>query len=315
MHSRLYSSLYSRLYSSLYPRRSSRSYSRLYVGLFGLLCIAAFAASSADSASAQMDSNVYVLPPRPQGHVADSLDSLYRVRRAQVDQWAARQRAGAVPPNEGLGIYAEIGGLIRTSPADLNQFFAERAFRPDPNDDRSAFRSVDRAFILGAQFRLSRSWGIFVQYEYSGTVFNTIIDSAAPNVKGLEESMDLTEHSFVTGGMMMLYSSQFYRLRALGGLGAVYASTTEEEPASVSARSASAVGVQLNFDLVNDFRIADWGNALIDIMTRTTSTGELKTSAGETIDKPFGRANRAATLSPHASKTAFGFAVGLMINL
>lgn len=265
------------------------------------------------------DTTSYRLPPRESGHTADSLDSLYQARRAMVNQWVARQRPTTLPTEEFASIYAAIGGLIRTSASDVNQYFSERSYRPNPADDRTEYRSVDRDFILGAQFRLSRSWGIFVQYEYAGTLYNTIVDTTkaatAAGVANLVESLDLTEHSLVTGGIVDLYRDRYYALRALGGIGAVYALVAEDEPASGASRSSSAVGFQLDFDVVNEFRIAPWGSAVIDLLTRTTSTGALKTSSGQTLEAPFGRAHHTATLAPRASKTAFGFAIGLRISV
>lgn len=264
----------------------------------------------------QKDSNAYELPARMYGHISDSLDSVYKARRATVSAWVARQNTSPISSRDFVSLYAELGGLIRTSAADINQYFSERSYRPNSSDDRSQYRSADRDITLGAEFRLSRSWGVFVQYEFAANYYNTIIDSIAPaNARNLEEALDLTEHSLVTGGMVLLYEDKYYQLRALGGIGGVYAIVSEEEPSSGATRSASASGLQLNFDLVNEFRIGTWGSALIDLLTRSTSTGTLKTSDGQTLAQPFGSTSHSVATSPDASKTAFGFAVGLRVAL
>lgn len=286
---------------------------RFALALISLLLLAALHNST--NAQVRSDSAGYQLPPRQQKRVADSLDSVYNVNRAKVDKWLQEHRVASGPREEFASLYFELGGVVRINAKDLNQYFAERAFRPDALSDRTAFRASDFAFTIGSLFRLSRSWGIFVEYDFTGTYFNTIIDSSTISINGYEESLDLTEHALVTGGIVRVYSDRFYELSAVGGVGGVFALTYEEEPKSNATRSAHATGIQLNFDLVNDFRIGSWGGARIDLMTRSTSTGELKTSGGETLSAPFGKANLSTSIAPTASKTTFGFLVGLLIDL
>lgn len=287
---------------------------RLAIALFALLLLT-FVGSIGAYAQVKHDTLVYEVPRAPNRQLADSLDSAYRANRAMIDKWLRDHRVAPGPREEFASLYLLFGGLIRVSPRDINQYFAERAFRPDPHSDRTAYRSSDFAFILGADFRLSRTWGLFVEYDYTGTFFNTIIDASTSGVNGLEESLDLTEHALVTGGMVQLYGDRFYRLHAVGGLGGVFALVDEGEPATNASRTSSATGLQLNFDLTNDFRIGSWGGVRINLMTRSTMTGRLKTSAGQTLDAPFGKAQRTTTIAPTASKSTFGFFIGLLIDL
>jgi hypothetical protein len=281
----------------------------------GLLVLLSAFGSERASAQVRHDSISYEVPRPPDRKLADSLDSAYRASRAMIDKWIREHRVAPGPREEFASLYFMIGGLIRVSPRDINQYFAERAFRPDPQSDRTAYRSSDFAFTIGANFQLSRTWGLFVEYDYTGTFFNTIIDASTSGVNGLEESLDLTEHALVTGGTVQLYGDRFYHLHAIGGLGGVFALVDEEEPATNASRTSSATGLQLNFDLANDFRIGSWGGARIDLMTRSTMTGRLKTSSGQTLDAPFGKAQRRTSIAPAASKSTFGFLVGLFIDL
>jgi hypothetical protein len=244
------------------------------------------------------------------------LESAYRARKLQLDQWIRTQRATAHPQEDFLSVYAGYGGFIQILAHDLNQFFSERAIRPDPLSDRNLYGTVDREIILAGQAQLARSWGIYVEYDFTAKFSNTIVDSATPgpqNLSGAEEELDLYEHSLVVGGMVIIYSGPFYRLRANGGFGAVYALTSETESPSGAARSASAIGNQVNFDLLNDFRVATGASFTLDLLIRTVTTGELKTSSGQTIDAPFGIRTAPLTIKPTASNIVYGAAAGLVI--
>ena len=250
---------------------------------------------------------------RPSQDSLKAYDSLYRARRAMLDQWISEQRKAAHPQEDFLSIYASYGAYLQILPKDLNQFFSERTLRPNPLSDRNNYGTVDRAIILGGQAQLSRAWGIYLEYDYTAKFFNTIVDDTShgpQSISGIEEELDLNEHSLMVGGMVMIYSSQFYRLRANGGIGAVYALTTETEKGS-SSRSASAKGYQINFDLLNDFRVMDRLSFTIDLLTRSITTGKLKTSSGQTLDTQFGRGTP-PSIAPNASNFVYGFAAGLV---
>ena len=232
-------------------------------------------------------------------------------RKALLDKWIGEQRKAAHPQEDFLSIYAAYGAYLQILPKDLNQFFSERTLRPNPTNDRNNYGTMDRAVILTGQAQLSHTWGIYFEYDYAVKFFNTIIDSNYAGLNGAEEELDLYEHSLVAGGMIVFYSSQFYRLRANGGIGAVFALTSETESPGGAARSASAMGYQINFDLLNDFRIMDRASFTLDFLTRSITTGTLKTSSGQTLDTQFGR-GKPLTLSPNASNVVYGFAAGLV---
>ena len=243
-----------------------------------------------------------------------ALDSAYRARKSQLDKWIRSERAKAHPQEDFISVYGGYGGYIQILARDLNQFFAERALRSDPMSDRNVYGGVDREIILAGQAQLAQTWGIYVEYDFTAKFSNTTIDdSTIPALYHAEEELDLYEHSLVVGGMIVLYSGPFYRLRAEGGYGAVYALTTETESTSGASRSASATGSQINFDLLNDFRISPGTSFTLDILFRTVTTGALKTSSGETIDAPFGISKTPLTIQPTASNMAFGAAAGLVI--
>ena len=270
-----------------------------------------FAVSAHSQQPASSDSNRYFR----QVDSVRTLDSAYWARKAQLDRWIAKQRATAKPPQDDfLSVYAGYGGYLQILARDLNQFFSERALRPDPQSDRNVYGIVDREIILAGQAQLAKTWGIYVEYDFTAKFSNTIIDDGTiPGLLNAEEELDLYEHSLVVGGMVMIYSGPFYRLCAEGGFGAVYALTSETESPSGAARSASAIGNQVNFDLLNDFRIAPGASFTLDFLFRTVTTGELKTSSRETIDAPFGIRTTLLTIKPTASNLVYGAAAGLVI--
>ncbi len=283
---------------------------KVFAPLFAILCLCAFEVHAQSPISASRDSSVY----RPPTDSLRVLDSAYRARKALLDQWIHTQRKAAHPQEDFLSIYANYGAYLQILPRDINQFFSERCLRPKPLDDRENYGTVDRAIILGGAAQLSRSWGIFAEYDLTAKFANTVIDSNALGLLNAEESLDLIEHAFVVGGMFVLYSSEFYRLRANGGVGAVIALTSETETGGFS-RSASATGYQFNFDLLNDFRIVESMSFTIDILARTVTTGLLKTSDSKTLETPFGKRTTPLSIAPSASNNLFGFAAGLVFYL
>ena len=281
----------------------------------GCTLLAASYVRSQQPIPAHTDSVGYALP-------ADSVrkvDSAYRARKAQLDTWIHAQQATAHPQDDFISIYAGYGGYLQILPRDLNQLFSERTLRADPLGDRDQYSTIDRALIIEGQAQLASTWGIYFEYDLVEKWFNTKIDSVSPvpyNISGAIEELDLTEHSFVVGGMFVLYSGRFYRLRLNGGFGGVIALTTETETGTGSdnyARTASAIGYEINFDILNDFRIMQNLSFTMDIVTRTVTTGALKTSGGQTLDAPFGAGNPSGiTLKPTASNLVYGLAAGLI---
>jgi hypothetical protein len=247
------------------------------------------------------------------------VDSAYRARKAELDRWIQAERATAHPQEDFLSISAAYGAYLQILPRDLNQLFSERTLRPDPLSDRDQYATIDRAVMVAGQAQLAKTWGIYFEYDLVEKWFNTIVDSANPgpqNLNNVQEELDLTEHSFIVGAMFVLSSGRVYRLRLNGGFGGVFALTTETESGTGSdnyARSASALGYQVNFDILNDFRVAQNLSFTIDLLTRTVTTGELKTSGGQTLDAPFGVGNPSQiTLKPTASNVVYGLAAGLV---
>jgi hypothetical protein len=281
-----------------------------------LVCSLLFVASevrSQQSNSSATDSATYAMP----ADSARALDSAYRARKAELDRWIRAQRGVANPQEDFISLYAGYGGYLQILPRDLNQLFSERTRPPsDLTSDRNAYSTVDRAVILSGQAQLAQTWGIYFEYDLVEKWFNTIVDSTGfvpqPNY-GAQEELDLTEHSFIVGGMYVIYSGPFYRLRANGGIGGVIALTTETESPGGYSRSASATGYQINFDLLNDFRVSQGVSFTLDIVTRSVTTGELKTSGGQTLDAPFGARKTPLTIQPNASNVVYGLAAGLVI--
>jgi hypothetical protein len=146
-------------------------------------------------------------------------DSAYRARKALLDQWVHEQRQTATPQEDFISVYAGYGGDLQILPRDLNQLFSERVLRPasDQTSDRNSYQTVDRAILLSGQAQLAETWGIYFEYDLVEKWFNTSVDNTSPapyNIFGAVEELDLTEHSFVVGGMYIFYSSPFYAASA-----------------------------------------------------------------------------------------------------
>lgn len=250
---------------------------------------------------------------------ADSIqmyDSAYLARKAMLDRWIHEQKAHARPQSDFMSIYVGYGGWLQMLPRDLNQYFSERSLRPDPASDRNQFETIDRSIFLSGQAQLAETWGIYFEYDLTMKWFNTIVDSASPapakSINGATEELDLTEHSLVVGGMYVIYSGPWYRLRADGAIGAVFVLTNETESPGGYARSASTEGYQVNFDLLNDFRVMQNMSFTIDLLTRSVTTGHLKTSGGQTLNAPFGARKTSLSIAPTASNVVYGIAAGLV---
>jgi hypothetical protein len=270
-----------------------------------VVCFALFCAAEAHSqqGASTSDSAGYA----PSADSVRVLDSAYRARKAQLDKWVHTEEATAHPQEDFISLYLAYGGYLQILPRDLNQYFSECTLRPDPLSDRNDYSTTDRAVNFGIQAQLARSWGIYFEYDLVEKWFNTIVDQT-----NAQEELDLTEHSFVVGGMYMIYSGHFYRLRVSGGVGAIIAMTTETESPGNYTRDASAIGYQVNFDILNDFRVMQDLSFTLDVLTRTVSTGSLKTAGGQTLDTPFGAGTAPINLKPTASNVVYGLAAGLV---
>src|SRR5439155_16338170 len=106
---------------------------------------------------------------------------------------------------------------------EVNQLFSERAFRADPKGDAESYGNADRSILLVGEAQLAKTWRIYVEYDYTARYSNVIVDSNVRFHKSAEEALDLTEHAFSVGGMYVVYSGRFYRLKLHGGLGGVIA--------------------------------------------------------------------------------------------
>ena len=244
---------------------------RFAIIVFALVCLGSMLAHAQEPGSLAHDTTAFV----PSADTVRALDSAYRARKAQLDEWVHSQTATAHPQEDFISAYVGYGGYLQILPHDLNQLFSERTRPPsDLTSDRNAYSTVDRGVMIGFQAQLAQSWGIYFEYDLVEKWFNTKIDTLQ-SLNGATEELDLTQHSLVVGGMVVLYSSAFYRLRVNGGLGGVIALTSETESPGKYARSASAEGYQVNFDLLNDFRVAQAGQ-LHDRLAPPITRGHLR---------------------------------------
>ena len=289
---------------------------RIAIIVFALICLGSVLAHAQEPSPSVRDTAAFV----PPADTVRALDSAYRARKALLDKWVQTQTATAHPQDDFISAYVGYGGYVEILPRDLSEYFAERSLLQNPSSYRTTYSIVDRSFLFGLEAQLSQTWGIYFEYDLTMKWFNIQVGLTAPVpssdsvLNNATNELDLTEHSFVVGGMVVLYSGEFYRLRAEGGFGGVIALTSETETPGNYARSASATGYQVNFDLLNDFRVAQGVSFTIDLLTRSVTTGAFKTSSGQTLDAAFGAGDPSRiTLKPTGSNLVYGVAAGLVI--
>ncbi len=261
-----------------------------------------------------VDSNYTAIPSADSARMYDSIMVL---RKKQIE--ASSRFAMEHPIQDAfITISASVSAFNRFKAPDLNQYFSERSARPDPASDRSGLSGLDRYLTLGVQFHLTSDIAVIIEYDFMARYFNTVIEndsSVIPPWPNGEEHLDMTYHTLLTGPEITLYRSHLLRVKADGGIGAVFAIANELETATNAARSSSATGIAISFDLATDIHAVDWASFTIDLFARTLSTGALKTSSGQDLSTGFGFHSNAFQIAPHASGAVFGLAIGGIIYL
>jgi hypothetical protein len=251
-----------------------------------------------------VDSGYYAIPPADSARM---FDSIYKLRKTQFEE---RERLAAAQSVQDafFTLSATISAFNEMKALDLNQYFAERALRPDPASDRTTLSSLDRYITIGGQFHLSNTIAAAVEYDFIGRYFNTTVDSL-PGTP--DEHLDMTYHLLLVGPQITFFTSHLFRLKATGGIGPAFvlAGETENGPVT-SSRSSSATGIAISFDLAADLRVVDWASFTVDLFSRSISTGALTTTGNHDLSQPFGSHTAAFDISPNANTTIFGLAIG-----
>jgi hypothetical protein len=262
-----------------------------------------------------VDSGYTAIPPADSARMYDSIMVL---RRQQIE--ASSENLALHPIQDAfITVSASVGAVNWFKAPDLNQYFAERANRPDPQSDRSNLNTVDRFLTLGAQFHLTKDIGVFVEYDFTGRYFGTVVAqdtlNTGPASQEHEEHFDATYHTLLTGPEVTLYRSHLLRVKASGGIGAAFVIGTESETGSGVSRGSNATGLAVSFDLATDFHVLDWASFTIDLFSRTISTGKLKTSGSQDLSSGFGFHQAPFLNAPNASSSVFGFSIGAIVYL
>jgi len=262
-----------------------------------------------------IDSGYTALPPADSARMYDSIMVL---RRKQIEE--SSQNLALHPIQDAfVTVSLTVGAVNWFKAPDLNQYFAERSGRANPQDDRSQLNTVDRFITLGAQFHLTRDLGVFVEYDFMGRYFNTVVSQDTvltyPGSVEHEEHLDVTYHTLLTGPEVTLFRSRLLRVKASGGIGAAFVLATESETASGAARSSTATGIAVSFDVATDFHVVDWASFTIDLFSRTISTTKLTTSGSQDLSTGFGFHTTTFQNAPRASSSIFGFAIGGIVYL
>jgi hypothetical protein len=250
-----------------------------------------------------VDSGYYAIPPADSARM---FDSIYKLRKAQFEE---RERLAATQSVQDafFTLSATISAFNEMRAPDLNQYFAERALRPSPASDRSSLSSLDRYITLAGQFHMTSALAVNIEYDFIGRYFNTTVDSL-PGFP--DEHLDMTYHLLMVGPQVTFFTSHLIKLKATGGIGPALVLAGEAELPTTAARSSSATGIAISFDLAVDLRVVDWASFTVDLFSRSISTGALTTTGNHDLSQPFGYHTATFDISPNASATIFGLAIG-----
>jgi len=261
-----------------------------------------------------IDSGYTAIPPADSARMYDSIMVL---RRKQIEE-SSHVLASHPVQDAFFTISASVSAVNWFKAPDLNQYFSERSYRPAPKDDRTNINGLDRYITLGGQFHLTNDIAVFVEYDFLARYFNTVVSQDTLNgvtYGEREEHLDATYHTLLTGPEVTILRTHILRIKAMGGIGAAFVLGSDEETVPNVARSSSATGLAISFDLATDLHVVDWASFTIDLFSRTISTGALKTSGGSDLSSGFGTHTQTFMNAPHASGSVFGLAIGGIVYL
>jgi hypothetical protein len=259
----------------------------------------------------KVDSNYYTIPPADSARM---YDSIYRLRAEEVRK-REKKELEREWNSETIKINIGANGYGKFRAPDLNEYFAEVTGRENPSDDRANLSTIDRIIYLGGIAQLSRDYAIYAEYSYLARWYNTLVENSQnTEVANGEHTLDYTAHTFVAGPQVTLYQSNFFRLRAYGGIGGAVIFITEREDLSKSERTGNGTGFAVNFGIPLDFRIMDWLTFNFDFYGRSIMSGKPSFTSEGTLATPFAARKQATTLDPKLNSATFGLAFGLLFT-
>lgn len=256
-----------------------------------------------------IDSLDKTIPNRDSARI---FDSIFAVRRAEAKARLEQQRY--VKHADFFSLKLGSTAFTRMKAGKLQRYFAERFERGDLDEEETHFSGVDRLLWLAGEAQFSSTWGIFLEYSYTGRWYGTDVQ--------LQDSTDLTRvplghaklelnsHAIVVGPFVIPFETPFFRTKLSAGIGPSFTSIYEQDQKG-SEREGNASGLALTFEAEFDVRIVQQLSFGLSLFTRQQSTGTIKTEAGGDLSDPFGSRTWKTATAPDASFINGGLGISL----
>jgi hypothetical protein len=256
-----------------------------------------------------IDSLDKTIPNRDSARI---FDSIFAVRRAEANARLSQNRY--VKHQDFLSLKLGSSAFSRVRAGKLQRYFAERFERTNLDDEESNFSGLDRLVWLGGEAQFSTTWGIFLEYSYTGRWYGT--DVQAQDSTDLSRvplghaKLELTSHAIVVGPFIIPFETPFFRTKLSAGIGPSFTSIYEQDQTNVE-RNGNASGIALTFEAEFDVRIIQQLSFGLSLFTRQQSTGTITREGGGDLSDPFGSRTWKTATAPDASFINGGLGISL----
>jgi hypothetical protein len=256
-----------------------------------------------------IDSLDKTIPNRDSARI---FDSIFAVRRAEANARLNQNRY--VKHQDLLSLKIGSTAFSRMRAGKLQRYFAERFDRTNLDDEESNFSGLDRLLWLGGEAQFSTTWGIFLEYSYTGRWYGT--DVQAQDSTDLSRvplghaKLELTSHAIVVGPFIIPFETPFFRTKLSAGIGPSFTSFYEQDQTNVE-RNGNASGIALTFEAEFDVRIIQQLSFGLSLFTRQQSTGTITREGGGDLSDPFGSRTWKTATAPDASFINGGLGISL----
>jgi hypothetical protein len=256
-----------------------------------------------------IDSLDKTIPNRDSARI---FDSIFAVRRAEAKARLEQNRY--VKHQDFLSLKLGSTAFSRVKAGKLQRYFAERFERSDLDQEESNFSGLDRLFWAAGEAQFSGTWGIFLEYSYTGRWYGT--DVQAQDSTDLSRvplghaKLELTSHAIVVGPFIIPFETPFFRTKLSAGIGPSFTSIYEQDQTNAE-RNGNASGIALTFEAEFDVRIIQQLSFGLSLFTRQQSTGTITREGGGDLSEPFGSRTWKTATAPDASFINGGLGISL----
>jgi hypothetical protein len=248
----------------------------------------------------------------PNRDSARMFDSIFAVRRAEAKARLESQRY--VKHQDFLSIKLGSTAFSRFKAGKLQRYFAERFERQDLDDEESHFAGLDRLLWLAGEAQFSMTWGIFLEYSYTGRWYGTdVLVKDSTDLTRLplgHAKLEMTSHAIVVGPFIIPFETPFFRTKLSAGIGPTFTSIYEQDQKG-SERDGNASGLAFTFEAEFDVRLLQQLSFGLSLFTRQQSTGTITAEGGGDLSAPFGSRTWTTATAPDASFINGGLGISL----